>query len=177
MKRIAMSVFAVVVMAASALGQMGKKSLQEELVGQLKAAEDKLVALAGAMSQEQYSWRPMEGVRSVSEVYMHVVSSNYGLPRMMGVQPPVKIDRAMEKSVTEKAKVIEMLKSSFAHVEEAVGKLSDEDLGKATKMFGQDATYLSVAMLIVAHSHEHLGQSIAYARANKVVPPWSAGGM
>jgi len=172
-----MSACAVVVMAMSALGQMTGKGVQAGIIGQLKDAEEKIIALAGAMSQEQYAWRPMEGVRSVSEVYMHLVSGNYGLPRMIGVEPPMKMERGMEKSVTEKAKVIELLKSSFAHVKDAVGKLSDADLGKETKMFGQDATYLSVLLLLATHSHEHLGQSIAYARMNKVVPPWSRGGM
>jgi uncharacterized damage-inducible protein DinB len=94
----------------------------------------------------------------------------------MGVKAPQGLNPAMEKTVTEKAKVVETLKASFAHVRKAVTDLPDADLGKATKMFGQSTTYEGVLFLIANHMHEHLGQSIAYARTNGVVPPWSKKG-
>ena len=175
-RRIAIAAAVVAAMTTGALAQT-TKGLQAELVAQIKDAEEKLVALAETMTQEQYSWRPMEGVRSVGEVYMHAAVGNLSIPGMIGVEPPMKIERGMEKSVTEKAKIVEMLKMSFRHVEDAVSKVPDADLGKATKIFGQDGTYRGVLLLLATHAHEHLGQSIAYARMNKVVPPWSKGGM
>ena len=95
---------------------------------------------------------------------------------MVGVEPPMKMDHGMEKSVTEKAKIIEMLKKSFKFAEESVAKVKDADLGKAVKVFGQEGTYRGMLVLLATHAHEHLGQSISYARLNKVVPPWSQGG-
>lgn len=153
--------------------QPSQAGIKADLVAQIDAAGNKFAALAQAMSQEQYSWRPMDGVRSVSEVYMHVATSNYSFLRMMGVELPMKMEKGLEKSVTVKSEVLDWLKKSFAFTKESVNNMKDDDLGKATKLFGKDATYGAALATLVAHVHEHLGQSIAYARMNKVVPPWS----
>jgi uncharacterized damage-inducible protein DinB len=144
-------------------------------LGQLKEVESKFIGLAEAMPQEKYTWRPEEGVRSVSEVFTHIAGANYFLPNMIGVKPPAALTPALAKE-TDKAKVIEALKASFEHVREAVTNLPDSDLSKTTKMFGHETTYEGVLFLIANHMHEHLGQSIAYARMNGVTPPWSKKG-
>jgi uncharacterized damage-inducible protein DinB len=148
--------------------------LRAELVKQCNELEKKFVDLANAMPQGKYSWRPMEGVRSVSEVYMHVVGANYFLPSFGGIKAPEGMSRDMEKTVTQKAKVVEMLKKSFEHLRQAILATSDADLDKPAKMFGQQTTVRDVLLTTVTHMHEHLGQSIAYARMNRVVPPWTA---
>jgi uncharacterized damage-inducible protein DinB len=145
-----------------------------DFITQLNDVEKKIEELAGAMPENSYSWRPMEGVRSVSEVYMHIAGANYLFPTFIGVKKPEGLEKNLEKNVTEKAKVVEALKISFNHLRSAVLQTSDADLDKATKMFGDDATYRSVIFEAALHLHEHLGQSIAYARMNKVVPPWTA---
>ena len=174
--RIVLAAGIILCMAAGAFAQTPAKGLQGDLVGQLKDAGAKLVALAETMTQEQYAWRPAEGVRSVGEVYMHAAGANVLFLGIIGVESPLKIDQAMETSVTDKAQIIEMLKKSFKFAEESVAKVKDADLGKAVKVFGRDGTYRSVLVLIATHAHEHVGQSVAYARMNKVAPPWSKGG-
>jgi hypothetical protein len=105
---------------------------------------------------------------------MHVVGGNSYIPSFMGVKPMAGIERGMEKSVTEKAKVVDLLKKSMAHARSAVLEIPDSDLDKKVKIFGgQEASERAVIMIIGNHLHEHLGQSIAYARANGVTPPWS----
>jgi uncharacterized damage-inducible protein DinB len=141
---------------------------------QLTDVEKKMTSLAAAMPAEKYSWRPGEGVRSVSEVFTHVASANYFFPTMAGVKMPAGLDPKMEKNVTEKAKVQELLKQSFEHARRAVEGLSDTDMAKQIKMFGQRATVEGLIFTMANHMHEHLGQAIAYARVNGVVPPWSA---
>jgi uncharacterized damage-inducible protein DinB len=49
-------------------------------------------------------------------------------------------------------------------------------LDDAADLFGWQATKRAALTGMVAHMHEHLGQAIAYARMNGVMPPWSAGG-
>ena len=110
----------------------------------------------------------------MSEVFVHVAGANYLFPSMAGVKPPAGIDRNMEKTITEKAKVQEALKKSFDHAREAATGLSDADMSRAIKMFGRDATVEGLLFIMANHMHEHLGQAIAYARVNGVVPPWSA---
>lgn len=147
---------------------------KSELLANLDGTEKKFVSLAEAMPADKFGWRPAEGVRSVSEVFMHVVGANYMIPTAIGAKTPAGITRDMEKTVTDKAKIVEHLKQSFAHVRQALDAAS-ADPAKATKLFGRESTYGNVNLLIITHLHEHLGQSIAYARVNKVTPPWSAG--
>jgi len=134
----------------------------------------KAVSLAEAIPAEKFAWRPA-GARSVSEIFMHIASGNFGFMRMLGVQPPAGIDpRTLEKTVTEKTKAVELLKQSFEHVRQAVLKTSDADLDKSVTFFGQPSTIRNVLYVVGTHQHEHFGLSIAYARMNGVVPPWTA---
>ncbi len=142
----------------------------------LDEVEEKLVSLAEAVPAEKYSWRPAEGVRSISEVYKHIAGGNYLLPSFIGITAPEGISRDMEKTVVDKPKVIEALKQSFVHLREATLKIPDADLDKKANLFGREASYREVFMIISNHCHEHLGQSIAYARINGITPPWSAAG-
>jgi uncharacterized damage-inducible protein DinB len=140
-----------------------------------KDAEDKLSQLAEAVPEAKYSWRPGKGVRSVGEVYMHVAAANFGIPSFMGTTPPAGFDFATyEKSLTKKADIQKALKDSFAHMEQAFMATSDADMDKTVSIMGMEMTQRSAYLLILSHVHEHLGQSIAYARSNGVVPPWSA---
>jgi len=150
-----------------------RSGLRAELLAEIDAVEKKLLGLAGAVPAEKFGWRPGEGVRSVSEVYMHVAGANFMIPNFVGVKPPAGIDRAMEKTVTEKGKVVETLKRSFDHLRTALRDLPEADFDKRVKLFGRDASGRSVFLLLLNHAHEHLGQSIAYARSNGVAPPWS----
>jgi uncharacterized damage-inducible protein DinB len=134
----------------------------------------KIVDLATAMPEETYKWRPMEGVRSVSEVYTHIAGSNYALPSMIGYKAPEGIKGEDDTSITEKNKVLEYLNNSFDYIKDILLKVPESDFGKPADFFGQKTTYEGVLLNIVMHWHEHLGQSIAYARMNNVVPPWTA---
>jgi uncharacterized damage-inducible protein DinB len=161
---------------ASAPAAAAPTGYRAEVISDIEGIGKKLVDLATAMPAEKYGWRPAPGVRSVSEVYMHVVGANYLLPSFLGAKLPEGFDREMEKSVTDKAKVIEWLKKSIENAKAAVLSASDADLDKKVKAFGREMTERRVLMIVQTHMHEHLGQSIAYARSNGVTPPWSEAG-
>jgi uncharacterized damage-inducible protein DinB len=145
-----------------------------DVLGNIDYAAKELISLAEAVPAEKYAWRPAPGVRSVSEVYMHVVLANYYIPSLIGVKLPEGIDRDMETKVTDKAKVVEALKKSIAHLHTAIEGTPDADLDTKVKLFGRDMSKRAVYILVAGHVHEHLGQSIAYARSNGITPPWSA---
>ncbi len=151
--------------------------LRKELIGQLADAEQKFIALANAMPAEKYGWRPAAGVRSVSEVYMHIVGANFMFPGMAGVKrkPDVTLARDMETSMTDKAQVVEMLRTSFAYAKQSVMDVPDAQMETSVDLFGTPSTNRGVLVVMTTHAHEHLGQSIAYARMNGIVPPWSRG--
>ncbi len=171
--------------SAAALALAGSLPAQEpaapiagfraEFLAGLAEVEEKLAGLAEAVPAEKYTWRPAEGVRSVSEVYMHVAGGNYFIPRSFGAQPPEGIGRDLE-TVTDKAKVVETLRQSIAHVRRAVLATPDSDLDREVDLFGGKSTVRGAMSLLANHMHEHLGQSIAYARMLGVTPPWSRGG-
>jgi uncharacterized damage-inducible protein DinB len=151
--------------------------LRAELVAQLDDAERKLVALAEATPQAKYGYRPAAGVRSTSEVFMHVVGANYMIPGMVGAARPadVQLTPSMEKTVTGKAQIVELLRKSFAHAKAAAGAVPEGEMDASVNLFGRQSTKRGVLVLMATHAHEHLGQSIAYARASGVTPPWSRG--
>ena len=144
---------------------------RDEVLSRIEAIETKVVGLANAMSQEQYTWRPGEGVRSVSELYTHIASANFGLSGLFG--SPAPEGAAPGSDVTDKAEIVATLEASFAHLKGAVGGVSAADADTAMKMFGQDMTTRQALVTLTEHLSEHLGQGIAYARVNGVTPPWN----
>ncbi len=166
--------FAQTAAAPAAAPAAPAAGVRAEVLSELAGLEKRLVALAGAVPAEKYTWRPGEGVRSVSEVYLHVAAANYGVPTLVGIAVPAAINqRGFETRTTDKAKVIETLKQSFVHVRQGILNMSDTDTEKPVKLFGADSTYRGVLLFLVRHAGEHLGQSIAYARMNGVAPPWT----
>ena len=147
---------------------------RQRAVVELKDVQKEIVSLAQAMPQEKYTWRPGEGVRSVSEVYLHLTAGNFGLTALAGVPPKAGFKfQGFEKSTTDKAQIVQQLNDSFEYAENGISNLSDADLLKPIK-FQSYTNVGDLVLHIVAHAHEHLGQSIAYARMNGVVPPWTA---
>jgi uncharacterized damage-inducible protein DinB len=146
-----------------------------EFLSEMTYYEQRFTQLAEAVPADKYSWRPAAGVRSIGEVYAHILAANYGIARSLGTQPRAGLDfKAITASAGDKAKDVQGLKDSFAHLKKAITALSDADSDKAMKMFGHDTTQRGAFILISGHTGEHLGQSIAYARMNAVVPPWTA---
>ncbi|HEV8579001.1 MAG TPA: DinB family protein [Thermoanaerobaculia bacterium] len=148
-----------------------------EILRQINDAREKLLALAEAMPADKYGWRPGQGVRSVGEVFAHVSGANYFLPTFWGAKIPAGVDpRGFEKEGGDKAKTIATLKGSFDNLRKEIEAVPDSDLDRTVKFFGQEGSVRTVMLILVSHAHEHLGQSIAYARMNNVVPPWSQQG-
>ena len=150
-----------------------KHGFRAEFLLDFDDVSKKIVELAEAMPAAKYNWRPAQGVRSVSEVYMHIAGGNYFLATFAGAKPPSYDTRNLEK-ISDKARVIDELKKSFEYLRMVATTGGDADLEKPIKMFGNDTTHRGALMTALNHLHEHLGQSIAYARMNNVVPPWSA---
>jgi uncharacterized damage-inducible protein DinB len=149
-----------------------KSGFRAEFLRDLDEVQKKIVDLAEAVPADKYDWRPAPGVRSISEVYMHIAGGNYVLASFVGLKPPGYDTRSLE-TITDKPRVLDELKKSFANLRAAALSASDADLDKTVKMFGNDVTERAAFLNALTHLHEHLGQSIAYARVNGVVPPWT----
>jgi uncharacterized damage-inducible protein DinB len=130
---------------------------------------DKFSGLAHVMVGK-YDWKPGQGVRSVGDVFNLIVTENRMLAGVLSGTPNTG---AKPAPITDPEKLQEALKASYANLQKAITGRSDKDLQTRVKLFGEEMTKQDALMLILEDQHEHLGQSIAYARSNGVVPPWS----
>jgi uncharacterized damage-inducible protein DinB len=149
--------------------------LKPQALLDLQTMQKQFADLADAVPAEKFNWRPGDGVRSFSEVFLHVASLNFSLAPNFGAAPaPGFTQKGYEQSTTDKAKIIAQINQSFEYVRAALEKRSNKELQTIVKQFGPDASEGDIVFLIVSDAHEHLGQAVAYARMNGIVPPWTA---
>lgn len=143
----------------------------KEFQGQIDFVKARIMQLAEAMPEETYSWTPGEGVRTVGEVYVHIAQSNYYMLSLLKGEKP---DMTQSKSETDKKTALAMMEKSFSVIKEEAAKFIEDNLNKEIEAFGMKFSVRNFMVTMIGHLHEHLGQSIAYARMNGVTPPWSA---
>ena len=158
---------AVAMAAVLSPASLHAQTTQAALSKEAGTLSDKFAGLARVMAGK-YDWKPGEGVRSVGDVFNLIVTEN-GL--LIGTLTGAGGGRGAQ--VTDPDRLQEALKTSYANLQKAIEKLSDADLKAPVKLFGRDMTKEEAVRYLFGDQHEHLGQSIAYARSNGVVPPWS----
>lgn len=174
MKCIPALILAAALVAPAAYAQEAPPDFRDEFLSHFQYSTNRLLALAEAMPEETYTWRPMDGVSTVAEVYMHIARYNYYYPETaLGIPVPDGVDLDALETITDKAEVVEQLRRSVEHVREAVQELPESALNEPTELYGRTMGGWGVLLQLLAHMNEHVGQSIAYARMNEVVPPWS----
>ncbi|MBI3493182.1 MAG: DinB family protein [Acidobacteria bacterium] len=152
-------------------------SLKASFIADLDNLHTKFLGLAQAFPQDKYAWRPMDGVRSVSEVLMLAAMEGYSfIPTSFGAKAAdlgSREEAAKLRTLSDKAQVIDHLNKGFAHAKKELEALDPATLTGTRKVMGQDRSAADVVLFIGGDLHEHLGQMIAYARTNHIVPPWS----
>jgi uncharacterized damage-inducible protein DinB len=150
-------------------------SVKTAFVADIEAMRVKFLGLAEAFPQDKYTWRPMDGVRSVSEVLMLIASEGYGFaPTALGGQGAMSREESQKlAATTDKAQVIAHLTKAFAHAKQALEAIDPATLVAKRRAMGQDRSTPEIVLLVAGDMHEHLGQLIAYARMNRIKPPWS----
>lgn len=174
---------AIFALAAPARGQEGSGAgFKADVLADFERVSGKLVSLAEAIPAEKYGWRPSDEVRTVSQIFMHVATTNYGLPPGFGAPPAEGMPQGFEalteklEAISDKAEVLDTLRQSIDNAKQAVAGVADEEVGGKVQFFGQEMSRRRIILILLTHAHEHLGQAIAYARSIGVVPPWSRGG-
>jgi hypothetical protein len=153
--------------------------IRSRFVTDLDTLYSKFVALAEAVPEAKYAWRPAEGVRSIGEAFMHVASEFYVYtPMAYGAQPSPVVGRGQEalktfESMSTRADVLKHLKESFDFMKRTIGALPPTAITGTQKLFGGDRNIVETSFVMSGDLHEHLGQLIAYARMNGIKPPWS----
>ena len=172
---------ALVLGLAVPAGAQSREGVMGELIRDVAEVEKKMVDLAKAMPAAAHQWRPSKGTRSTAEVLMHVAADNYFFPAVMGTAAPgetgitkeYKTAAAYEKKPLTGEPLLAEVQKSFAFLKSTLAAVPEAKLTDPIEMFGQKNTNRGMWLMAVTHLHEHLGQLIAYARSNNVVPPWS----
>jgi uncharacterized damage-inducible protein DinB len=160
--------------AASADHTAPSYDMKAQSLADLQGVQKKFVDLANALPADKLTWRPSADSRSFAEVFLHVAGERYGILGLMGVAPPAGFDgKTFEKSTTDRARIVEELNKSWEFTQKAINGMSNADFAKLLPKLGPQANAGDVVYILVADAHEHLGQSVAYARENGVVPPWT----
>jgi len=140
----------------------------------LERAQKKFVDLANALPADKLTWRPSADSRSFAEVFLHVSGERYGILSLMGAEPPAGFDgKTYEKSTTDRARIVEELNKSWEFTQKAINGMTNADFARLIPKLGPQANAGDVVYILVSDAHEHLGQSVAYARENGIVPPWT----
>lgn len=148
--------------------------MKAQSLADLQAVQKKFVDLANAIPADKFTWRPSADSRSFAEVFLHVAGERYGILGLMGATAPEGFDRkTFEKSTTDRAKIVDELNKSWEFAQKAINGMSNADFAKLLPKLGPQANAGDVVYILVADAHEHLGQLVAYARENGIVPPWT----
>jgi uncharacterized damage-inducible protein DinB len=161
--------------AASADHTAPSYDMKAQSLADLQGVQKKFVDLANALPADKLTWRPSADSRSFAEVFLHVAGERYGILGLMGVAPPAGFDgKTFEKSTTDRARIVEELNTSWEFSRKAINGMTNADFAKLLPKLGPQANAGDVIYILVADAHEHLGQSVAYARENGIVPPWTS---
>jgi uncharacterized damage-inducible protein DinB len=140
----------------------------------LDTQNKKFINLAEALPQDKFTWRPSPDTRSFAEVFLHVSGERYGILALGGATPPAGFDeKTYEKSTTDKAEIVAELKKSARFMDATINAMTNADFARPIPKLGPDANAGDVVYILVADCHEHMGQLVAYARENDIVPPWT----
>ena len=147
---------------------------RDEFLAHFQSSAGRMAQLSEAMPESTYTWSPGEGVMSVARVYMHIARYNYlYLDGSLGIPAPDGVDWENFESITDRAVVLETLRVSFEHVRQHAAAMTEDDLMRPSTLYGRSVPGWAVLFQLLSHMNEHVGQSIAYARMNGIVPPWS----
>jgi DinB superfamily len=148
--------------------------MKAQSLADLQIVQKKFVDLANAVPTDKFNWRPSPDSRSFAEVFMHVAGERYQILALMGATVPSGFDaKAFEKTTTDRAKIVDELNQTWGFAQKTINSMSNGDFAKLLPKLGPQANAGDVVYILVADAHEHLGQLIAYARVNGIVPPWT----
>jgi uncharacterized damage-inducible protein DinB len=169
MKKIILAFMLLAMTISYSQDNLAQSTIQSVLIGN----QAQVIQLAEAFSEEQYDWRPSDGVSSVGEALLHVAGANYYLASKMGFAPPADVDMMGMAKTTGKQNIIATLKKSNAFVLETIMMVESAQLNEEIDFGFAKMNKLGGLLSMMEHNGEHKGQLIAYARSNGVVPPWS----
>ena len=141
----------------------------------------KFMALAKAVPADKLTWRPMEGARSFREVFAHIAAEGntetamFGRPLPAGSLADFDAEEARLKKLPND-QLIAVMDQAMQRLSTTLGGLSRATINTPIRYYGQSTLPRVAATYTLNDLHEHLGQLVAYARMNSIIPPWTRKG-
>ena len=133
--------------------------------------KDILLRSAEKMPEENYSFKPVDSVRSYGQIIGHLADAQYLFCSLaLGEKNPAP---NIEHTKTSKADLVAALNAGFAYCDKAYDTMTDASAVQTIKLFGNDAPRLSALTINNMHNMEHYGNMVTYMRLKNVVPPTS----
>jgi len=171
LRNIVFSLLAIALVLPVAAQEHDNSAYLGAIISDFNNASEKINSLAEAIPENHYDWSPAEGIRSIVGVLNHISDANFGIAASLGHAS----DYDASNTDTKEGAMVRLV-ASQAHVIELLESLAEADLNTTAELFGMTMNHYGAIGIITGHTHEHLGQLIAYARSNGIAPPWSSGG-
>jgi len=142
---------------------------KEAFLEKWENSKNYLIAIAEAMPEDQYDFKPTERQMSFKEQLLHIktnmdwVGTSYFTSKAF--------ERSNQDTPVSKAETIVLLKESFDATSEKVKLVADADLGGTVKFFAGPKSRLQMLNLLHDHVTHHRGQLIVYLNLNEIEPP------
>lgn len=139
-------------------------TIMAKLIERWQASNQKLAALAEEFPESKYDYKPADGVRSCAEVLRHVAYWNqFVADSVRGKKADDTANELPSSQYPNKARIIEALNKTTADVTSALNDHRGEI----------DPSTAELVVSFIAHTCEHYGQLVVYARLLGVLPPSS----
>jgi len=178
-----MRVFAVtvtVLLAAEVSAQTPRppQTMTMFLQGQYATLKRNLTGAAEKMPAEHFSFRPTPEVRTFAELFAHTIETQYFFCSTVKGGPDPAAGKALEKTATDKAAIVQIVKDGFAYCDEVFANLTDEAVAGMITLGvppnQRQAARGTQLTMVVVHGNEHYGNMVTYMRIKGIVPPSSA---
>lgn len=141
-------------------------AVSSKLIGRWEQVCQKLIALAEAVPENKFEYKPVADVRTFSGVLRHVAFWNqYVTDSALGRKVDDAANELPKDEFSTKTRIIDALKRSAMDSAAALK-------GNSSGLSPETA---EMVVSFIEHNCEHYGQLVVYARLNQIVPPASRG--
>jgi uncharacterized damage-inducible protein DinB len=156
----------------SLAAQSTDNPMSTAIKNQFNNGKNNLIRAAEKMPEENYSFKPVDTVRSFGQLIGHVANAQYMFcAPVLGEASPNKVN--IEQTKTAKADLVAALKEAFAFCDKAYDSMSDATAAGLVRFMRGDMAKIGVLSFNNMHNYEHYGNVVTYLRMKNIVPPSS----
>ncbi|MBX2829220.1 MAG: DinB family protein [Flavobacteriaceae bacterium] len=150
-----------------------KTTPKEAFLEKWENSKNYLIAIAEAMPEEAYDFKPSERQMTFQEQLMHIKGN------MDWLSTTYFTDKEFKRNATDppntKADAIQLLKEAFSNTLAIIERTEDTSLEETVDFFAGPKSKLQILNLLQDHVTHHRGQLIVYLNLKEIEPPRYSG--